>query len=271
MDVGTTRLLGRFVGDVGLGAFGLTLGAVGFLLFQATFGSAVVEDSVDTAIVIEAPDAAGAGAASQLEAVADFLDAETAQDAPGAFALLSEADRLDHRSPQIWASRASIGQVYAWEWLDADSLVTSVSLVPSLSLTTGWSSTSATISWQVVEEDGWRVSLIGTLMVPTIPDPAGAAAAAHRWLVDPARCDATADARLVLAPPSSAYLRLCSAGGVIASAVSSPVTGRAAADLSLAYGADASTWARTVPLEGGLELILVAFDDRWLVIDAATF
>lgn len=268
--MGSTRPFGRFVGDVGLGAFGLTLGAVCFLLFQATFGGAAVEGPVDAAVVIEAPDAAGAGAVSPLEAVAGFLGAETAQDAPGAFALLSEADRLDHRSPQIWATRASIGQVHAWEWLDADSLVTSVSLAPSLSLTTGWSPASATISWQVVEEDGWRVSLIATVMVPSIPDPTGAVAATRRWLIDPARCDATADARLVLAPPSSAYERLCSSGGVMASAVASPVTGRAAAHLSLAYGADVSTWARTVPLEGGLDLVLVAFDDRWLVIDAAT-
>jgi len=256
----------RVVGDAGLGAFGLLLGAGLFLLFQTAAGGA--SDSVaEPALVFDSP-AAGPGAESPAEAVRAFLDAEAADDAVAAFDLLSEADRHTHVSAQMWASRQSLGDITSWNWADTEALTTTVALEPGLSLNKGWTPASTTFRWGTVDENGWRVSLAGSTAEPASPEPDLAINAASAWLNGSSRCSATADQRLVLAAPSSTFDGLCSTGGVVADDTSSPVVGRVAAELESSYGPGAAVWARSVALENGVELTLVAIGDEWIVIDA---
>ena len=263
------RGINRVIGDVGLGAFGLFLGAAVFLLYQSTIGGAASDTADEPVLVFEAP-AAGPGAESPEEAVRAFLDAEVDDEADSAFDLLSEGDRLTNGSAEMWASRNPMGDLQSWEWADKGALVTNVALEPGLSRTRGWSPASTTLTWSVVDEDGWRISLAGSVAEPSLANSAAAVGAATAWLNDPARCAKAADPRLVLATPSSAFDQLCSTGGVLAEDSSTPVAGRVAADLQLAYGPGAAVWARSVRLEGGVELTLVAIGDRWLVVDAVS-
>lgn len=260
------RWIGRVIGDVGLGAFGLVLGAAVFLLFQSTTGGAS-DVAAEPALVFDVP-AVGPGAASPEDAVRLFLDAEVADDAAGAFGLLSEADRVANVSAQMWAARNPLGDITGWSWTSSESLVTAIALEPGLSVTRGWFSSSATSTWTVVEQDGWRVSLAGTVSSPDLPNAAAAAVAASDWLSDSSRCAGPQDARLVLATPTTTFDQLCSTEGVLVGDVTAPVSGRVAAVLERSYGPGAGTWARSAPLASGAQLILVAIGDEWIVIDA---
>lgn len=242
------------------------LGAAVFLLFQAaTSGTS----SAVPALTFQPPPA-GVGADSPEQAVQLFLDAEVAGDSTMAFRFLSEADRVANVSPQMWAARSPLGDLRSWSWFDTDSLATTVQLEPGLSLTKGWSPASTSLVWQTVNEDGWRISLVGSVADPVVPDPNAAPDAAQAWLNDASRCVVPGDARLALAPGSPTFDRLCTSGGVMAIDDSYPVSGRVAAELELAYGPGAGVWARSVPLDGGAELVLVAIGDQWLVIDAVS-
>ena len=258
--------VGRVAGDLGLGALGLLAGVAAFLLFQATLGGA--SDAVgEPALAFEVPPG-GAGADSPEGAVRLFLDAETGGDGQAAFDVLSEDDRVLNASAPLWMSRRPLGEVQSWDWADAENLVTTIVREPGLSLTRGWSPATSLVSWAVVDENGWRISLAETSVEPVLPDPADATDAAATWLGDSSRCALPGDERLVLATPSSAFDQLCSVGGVLDGGSSAPVGGRVAAELEVSYGPGASSWARTVPLDGGVDLILAAVGDRWVVIDA---
>ena len=258
--------ISRVIVDVGLGAFGLLLGAFVFVLFQSATGGAS-GGAPEPELVFEIP-AVGPGAETPEDAVRLFLDAEAADDAVEAFRLLSEADRVANVSARMWASREPLGGITEWQWVSAEPLVTAIALEPGLSLTRGWSPASTTSTWTVVEQDGWRVSLAGTISDPVLPNRSAVAVAAGDWLSDSSRCSESEDPRLVLATPSATFDQLCSNGGVLADDTSSLVSGRVAAELERSYGSGANAWARSVPLEGGVELILAAVGDQWVVIDA---
>lgn len=264
--MGSSKTIGRIFGDLGLGLLALLAGGALFFFVQSAVGGAANDATIEPLVLLDTPEA-GPGAVSPRLAVQAFLDAEVGRDATAAFDLLSSDDRRRLRSPQQWASRAPLGEIIAWEWTDDETLVTLISLEGSLSLTRGWSPAATAVTWSVVDEDGWRIVLDQTISEPDHLDPGEAVAAATAWLQNPARCDTASGA--ALAPSSSTHQRLCTTGGVVEVNLSQPVSGDIAAQLSLAYGPDAPTWARTVPLEGGVSLILAEVDGRWLVIDAA--
>lgn len=266
---GATKLsaLKRVIGDIGLGALGLAVGAAAFVLYQTSIGAAANEQPLDTALVIGAP-AVGPGAGSPEAAVRAFLDAAVAGDAQVAFELLSEADRGRVGSAELWAVRRPIGDVRSWHWDDEAALVATLAVEPGLSLTRGWSPVSTTFAWKAVDEDGWRIALGESSAQALVPDASSLATNASAWLDDPARCAGPPAPNLVLAAPTSSFDALCRTGGTLAGTDSSPVSGRLAADLELAYGPGAATWARTIPLDGGAQLILAAVGEQWVVIDA---
>ena len=265
--MGTSSTVRRVVRDATLGLAGLLAGAGLFIAGNAVIGSAdELDPSGPVALdLVPAPD--GPGAASPRAAIETFLDAEATNDVETSFNLLSAADRATYPTVNAWAARraSALGPVLGWAWTDGASATTDIDVEPGLSVTTGWTPSARTITWTTVDEDGWRVSLSESDATSTVAAPEGAAAAAAEWLNDRDRCE-TND--LEQRPTSALFEQLCHVGGVTRGGESVPVTGALAADLSNTYGADVRLWARTVSVEGGVDLVVAAVGEQWVVIDA---
>lgn len=257
------RSISRLLGDAGLGIAGLLLGAGLFLLVTSVVGGDQATAS-EPIVTLEAATVPPSPATSPSDAVASLLDAEVDSDATQAFTLLSAVDRLSHATPSMWADRNVLGVVEGWSWVDEDALVTRLHLTPGLSLTNGWSPAEAIVTWRTVDEDGWRVSLVDSVIEPAAVDPAGVLDAADAWLSDPARCEGPVVGGR---PASSLFAEACEAGGVRIADRPAAVTGQTAADLTLSFGEDVSSWARSVEIEGGRALVVAAVGSEWFVID----
>lgn len=265
----------RVVVDALIGLGCLALG-VGTYFGVGAIREAVQNDSARSEAIEQLMDlsvpASGPGAPSPEVAVERFLDAELAGDANASFALLSAADRSRYPSPNAWSAQraAVIGPVRAWEWADDTRTTTKVDLEPGLSVTRGWTPAATVIEWAVVDEDGWRVALNETTELPSLLPGDLADVAAQAWLDDDERCSdnsTTTASRSGLATAADSFARVCSSGGVLSGEPSAPVSGQSAASLALSYGDDPSTWARVVPLQGEVDLVLIALGDDWVVVD----
>ena len=260
-----------------IGVAAIAFGAASVLTFGAVRSwLADAPEAIGQANVLPlVPAAQGPGATTPRLAVQSFLEAEQNGQAGAAFALLSQRDRERYPNEATWSARrtAALGAVQTWSWTDETSEAqpsTVLKLDAGLTSTSGWSAGEMVVRWHVVDEDGWRVSLTESTVEPVLPSAEGVGAAAEQWLVDPDRCaPASATVETIGSPLLGSLLEhLCIAGGEADGGASLPVSGRLAADLGLRYGGGASTWARTVSLADGSQLVLAGIGDTRVVIDA---
>ena len=141
---------------------------------------------------------------------------------------------------------------------------------PRLDEVVGYVPARAQITWATVGEDGgYRVAFADSTTTPVLPADDGARAAAQAWVDDEQACTAGAsyDGNL-LGQPSLADT-LCRAGGTFTAGA--PVALDRFRDPSLvlnAFGADAPTFVRVVPVTGPVpfQLALAPLADTWEVI-----
>ena len=212
-------------------------------------------------------------AASPEAAVTGLLDALIAGDAAASFSLLAEGDRAYLGPLPTWQDRiSSLPRYLGYQVTGADgpAVVTEVTLEPRLDEVIGFVPGRATATWTTVTEDGgYRVSFSDSTSEPTLPSDEAATAAAQAWVATRQRCEpaATYDGNL-LGQPSLAD-RLCDLAGMFrAGAAAGLESFRDPSLLLNAFGADAPTFVRVVPVEGPapLQVALAPLGEAWEVI-----
>ena len=212
-------------------------------------------------------------AADPASAVRGLLDALIAGDASHSFSLLSAADRATVGSVAGWQARVTDLPhylTYQVSATDGATVTTEVTTEPRLDEVVGYVPARAKLTWATVGEDGgYRVAFAVSTTTPVLPEDDGARAAAQAWVDDEQACTAGAsyDGNL-LGQPSLADT-LCRAGGTFTAGA--PVALDRFRDPSLvlnAFGADAPTFVRVVPVTGPVpfQLALAPLADTWEVI-----
>ena len=129
---------------------------------------------------------------------------------------------------------------------------TAVTIEPRLDEVVGYVPGRASVSWSTVAEDGgYRVSLTDSTTEPVLPTDADATAAAATWVQARQRCQA-ADSYSgnLLGQPTLAE-QLCRAPGTFRAGTASTIERFHDPSLLLnAFGADAATFVRIVPVDG---------------------
>ena len=222
-------------------------------------------------------------AATPQAAVTGLLDALVAGEAEHSFSLLDAADRATLGPLPTWQSRASslpryLG--YAVSGVDGTAVRTEVTIEPRLDEVVGYIPGRATVSWSTVAEDGgYRVSLTGSTTEPVLPTDADATVAAETWVAARQRCQADGGySGNLLGQPTLAE-RLCRASGTFRAGPATSIERfRDPSLLINAFGADAATFVRVVPVDGptetsapgrsglSLQVALAPLGDSWEVI-----
>ena len=167
----------------------------------------------------------GAGAQSAEAALTGFLEAEVAGDYETSFGFLSDADRVEHASPEGWlATHADVvPRILGYELQDQvedgagrATVTAALTLEPGLDQVTGLTPAEAIVRWDVVEgAGGWGVSLQTSAYEPVLPDEAGAAPAAQAWAEAHQRCDQPDDEHGLLVGSPALARTLCDAAGAV--------------------------------------------------------
>lgn len=229
-----------------------------------------------------APTLSTPGAASAAEAVEQFLSAEQRGDLAASFELLSAEDRRSIPSVAAWVDghRELLPRVVAYELRAPEQAAGGVvvpalvSFTPGLNEFSGLTPEQADARWSAVEgQQGWRVFLGGSTVVPVYPPDSGAAPAAQEWLANGRACDPGA-----AAGPGVTFLglrrdlvnRLCRVDGAYAVGAAVPVDDPVVTtDLVAAFGPASLQWARVVPADGPtpVRLLMAPIGERWAVVD----
>jgi hypothetical protein len=212
-------------------------------------------------------------AATPQAAVAGLLDALVAGEPERSFSLLDAADRATLGPLPTWQSRASslpryLG--YAVSGVDGTTVRTDVTIEPRLDEVVGYVPGRATIAWSTVAEDGgYRVSLTDSTTEPVLPADADAAVAAETWVAARQRCQADGGySGNLLGQPTLAE-RLCRSSGTFRARAATSIERFGDPSILLnAFGADAATFVRVVPVDGPtpLQVALAPLGDAWEVI-----
>lgn len=238
------------------------------------------EDSADLLADVDTAVPPGAGAESAPDAVEGFLSAEAAGDYERSFGYLSSADRQEFRSTAGWvAAHASViapiesfelGEV---EELEREGRVASVvRYEPGIDPVIGLIPGRSRVVWVAVADDqgSWGVDLASSTQEPQYPSDTAAPEAARTWAESHLRCDDDIAAQrdgTVIGSPSLADA-LCGAGGTVTVGPVAPLDDLDSAPFTTAFGGDALTWARVVPVTSPVELraVLAPIGDDWIVV-----
>jgi hypothetical protein len=225
--------------------------------------------------------------ASARAALAEFLGAERDGLTADSFRLLSHVDQQDVGSADAWAASLpdrprpltfAVGpeQVMA----DGEQITVAVTRRPSLDQFAGLVSARATQVWHVVHEGAnWRVGAEPMGENPALPPIAAAPDVANRWVQASAASNWTAAGALTGIPnltgPMDLLLAPCGEHGSW-TATGPAITLDQAEDTQAfveAYGPDAGTWMRLVPVRGPHIHFLAAvapLGDDWRVVGVTT-
>lgn len=255
----------------------------------AGYGALTGSDDADTSAIIEGDlgaepmplaepggeVAAGTPAASPTDAVGQFLAAEASGDFAASYSVLTEDQRSQYGSAAAWTNaHADFLPVTGYEIVGerGDRVSTEVEYRSSLDEVVGLVPARASVEWVVVQEPGgWLVDFDASSVEPLYPDDADAPAAVSEWAQAHQECSepeqydgalvATADLR-------RAAETLCDSTARIATGDAEALDEFDASPFVSAFGTDAISWARAVPLRGPAELTVVVapVDDRWLVV-----
>ena len=249
--------------------------------FRNSPGASKVIDQIDPSIANGASPIGFAPATETLlppapdpvAAVRGLLDALIAGEAGHSYSLLGAADRATVGGEAGWQARLTdLPHYLAYQVTATDgaSVTTDVTVEPRLDEVVGYVPARAQITWTTVGEDGgYRVAYADSTTTPVLPADDGARAAAQGWVDDEQACRAGAayDGNL-LGQPSLAD-SLCRARGRFTAGA--PVGLDRFRDPTLvlnAFGADAPTFVRVVPVAGPVpfQLALAPLADAWEVI-----
>ena len=222
-------------------------------------------------------------AATPQAAVAGLLDALVAGQPERSYSFLDAADRTALGPLPTWQGRApSLPRYLGYEvsGVDGTTVQTAVTIEPRLDEVVGYVPSRASISWSTVSEDGgYRVSLTDSTTEPVLPTDADATVAAETWVGARQRCQADDGYSGNLLGQPTVAEQLCRAPGTFrAGAATSIERFRDPSLLLNAFGADAATFVRVVPVDGptetsapgrsglSLQVALAPFGDTWEVI-----
>ncbi len=213
-------------------------------------------------------------------AVRQYLDGEVAGEFEQSYTALSNDSRGDAGSLGDWAETATERPTIVRFEIDpaADespaggSSVTvtgQLTLDPRLDEVSGFVPQRAAVEWQVVAEDGgWRLDLADSAVRPVLPDEREATAAAERWARARQQCrvEGEYDGSLLGSPALAEDL--CGREGAVVAGPPAPLDDSIGTQVVAAFGPDALTWARTVPISGVAELSVVTapYGDGWVVV-----
>jgi hypothetical protein len=281
--------------DAGITALGLAVGLGAFALLQdrgndaprprtndrASVSELALGDSAERepsrSSVARRPARTRAGSAAR--AIQSFLDAERRGDLGSSFAILSDEDLEAYPSLSRWEEAhgaipdiVGFGVEQVAENGGRGRGTVQLSLRPELDESVGVVPARATASMVAVREpDGWSVALSESTLVPVYPDESAARRAVGEWAAARQGCTTTREweGGLLGVAAEALAAELCGMPGEIRTA------GPVALDRSVgiepvlaAFGAEAATWARVVPLESPRELdvVVAPLGDGWVVI-----
>ena len=131
-------------------------------------------------------------APSPAEAVRTFLEARIAGDSGTSLAILADLERAEYTTVEDWELRSEgLPEVtsYTIESTSGTTVTVDATMVPRLDASAGFRPGHAVMTWETVAEGGgYRLSLAGTRLEPTLPDPSGATTAALEWVASAQAC-----------------------------------------------------------------------------------
>lgn len=219
--------------------------------------------------------AAPADATSPEAAVAGFLTAEADGDYEASYAYLAVDDRAANRSPRFWISRhAHIAPIVGYRVTGAQehsdgsvAVTTELRLRSTLDPVLGLVPARAAGTWVAVPEgDTWRVAFERSTLEARYPDEQGALAAARTWVEAQQSCDDGVAVPMYGTPGLASGL--CGAEGPIElGQLRGLGTDANVSGLISAFGPEAASWARVVPVQApvALGLVMAPVDDGWVV------
>lgn len=243
-------------------------------------GSAAEQPAPDT----DAPRSAAddAGAATPRDAVAGFLTAESEGRIADSFTFLSAADRRDLGSASGWvAAHADVlPPVTGFEIGDVTrdgdraEVDATVAFEPGLDEVLGLTPAQGSATWVVNRADSgrWGIAFDDSTVEPEYPsDDEAAVAAARDWAQARQQCaDAPGEWSGGLLGSPAVAEKLCGADGAVEIAPATALSDVDAPAITAAFGPDAGTWARVVPVTAPepLRVVLAPVGDRWMVVGA---
>ncbi len=233
-----------------------------------------LDPSVSTTAPGTGPPPPGAAAPSPEAAVEGFLSAEIAGDLASSFAFLDADARSTFGSVAGWtANHAELlapVRAYEVEEVDDAEVVTLVTFEPGLDEVMGLVAERTRVTWATSEEGGsWGVDLDASTLEPLHPSDDGAPAAVAAWAEAHQACEPdprTWEGNLRGSPALAESL--CGAPGAVEVGPALPLSAVDAAPFLAAFGPDASTWARVVPVTAPVPLraVVAPIGQEWLVI-----
>jgi len=220
-------------------------------------------------------------AGSPEEVATAFLEAEVAADAEASFRLFAAEDREEHGNAAGWEE----ARTELWQPTDfrltgtepTDEATTTVRadvrFEPAIDEYLGVVPSSAQLDLPLVREDGgWRVAFLDSAYEATWPDLAGAPEAVRAWAESHQRCAPEGEWDAGLLDSTFLAESLCDTTGAIEVGRVDTLDALADATPYLNdFGEAAAEWAAVVPVEGPVELDVVAapLGDRWVVLGAS--
>jgi hypothetical protein len=207
------------------------------------------------------------------EAVTGLLEALIAQDAARSYSLLSAEDRAASGSFASWRDRmTTLPRVVDFRVTGsgADEVTTGIVLEPRLDEVAGFVPARARATWTTVEEDGGhRVAYSDSTFEPVLPSDDAATQAAQRWVTEAQACrEGPTYGGNLLGQPTLVDALCGTAGTPTAGAPEALERFRDPTLVLNAFGADAATFVRVVPVDGPLPLqvALAPLGQDWEVI-----
>jgi hypothetical protein len=214
-----------------------------------------------------------APASTPQDAVTGLLEALVAQDADRSYSLLSAYDRAAAGSLASWRDRlAVLPQVVDFHVTGSGpaDVTTDVVFEPRLDEVGGFVPEQARATWTTVEEDGGhRVAYADSTFEPVLPSDAAATQAAQRWVTEQQACrEGETYAGSLLGQPTLTDALCGSAGMFRAGAAEDLERFRDPTLVLNAFGADAATFVRVVPVDGPVpvQVALAPLGQDWEVI-----
>jgi hypothetical protein len=227
----------------------------------------------DAPVITMPAEVSGPGATSPAAAVSSLLRALVDGDARGSYALLAAPDRATYGPVGRWADELSqLPQYRSFRVAHADGprVTTEVTTVPRLDEVVGYIPSRAVVTWTTADEaGGYRVAFSDTTISPDLPSNQAATAAALAWVEAQQRCQTGPTyAGNLLGQPVLAQA-LCHTGGTYrAGAPRGLETFRNPTALLSAFGAEAPSFVRVVPVDGArpLGVAVAPLGEHWEVV-----
>jgi hypothetical protein len=219
------------------------------------------------------PNVAGPAAKTPTAAVDGLLDALVHGNAARSFSLLAAADRAAYGPVGRWADE--LGQLpqyrsYRLAGADGQTVTTEVTTVPRLDEVVGYVPSRARVTWTTTAEGGgYRVAFSSTTTAPDLPSAVAATSAAQAWVEARQRCQpGPTYAGNLLGQPVLAQALCHTTGAHRAQAPQALETFRNPSVLLNAFGAEAPSFVRVVPVDGirPLGVAVAPLGDRWEVV-----